>query len=401
MKRPLVILLLFAVSTGWSQTTLKYYDSLTYRQYTDGRYQELLSSGREALNNGYDYYYLRMRLGIAAYELKKFGEAVPHFKKALNMSLDATSAEYYYYSLLYSGRADEARIFLCSNRELLASIPGSCTDILSGTFVEGGLKWSDGKVREIGKINFVHAGLQHLLHPRWAVYQGYTRTHQELYSFTYGSGGMGPGAGPGGSNDSVEYRKNTSVNQNEYYVRVSYFDARGLELSPAFHFQSVVGLDNNYAGSLRLSKRFSHLRISASAAFSRINQYDQQLYGINAVIYPRGDLSMYFGGELNYHYQSEGNWVYVLSGGVRLTSGLWLQGMYGGGDMFNYSDMHAFYVYNIPDVIEERFNIMAVLMLAERHKLQAGYLYEKKNNIETGGDYRHRGLYIGLTLNLQ
>ena len=394
-------MLLLIAFTGVSQTSLKYFDSLTYRQYMDGRYKELLISGKEALDNGHDYYYLRMRLGIANYELKRFGEAALQFNAAMNMSLDATSAEYYYYSLVYAGRTNEARIFLCSNRELLSKVPGKCSDPLSGTFIEGGLKWSDGKVREIGTISFLHAGLQHLLHPRWEIYQGYTRTHQELYSFTYGSGGMGNGPGPGGSGDSVEYRENVSLDQNEYYARVSYFTAKGLELSPAFHFQSVVGLDNNYAGSLRLSKRFTYVLVSASAAYSRISQLDQQLYGIKAVIYPRGDINLYLGGELNYHVQSDGNWVYVLNGGVQITNALWLQGMYGGGQMFNYADMHAFYLYNIPDVINTRFNIMAILRIAGRHLLQAGYLYEKKNQIETGTDYRHRGLYLGLTLNLQ
>ena len=401
MKLIFTILLLSLLIPLYSQRSFQYYDSLTYALYEKGRYKEVVQYGNEALSSGYDYYYLRMRLGIAYYNLKQYDRAGGHFKKAMGFSSEKTGAEYFYYSLIYSGRRDEARLFLCENQALLPDISAPCSPLLAGAYAEGGYKKSSGEARNIGDIRFFHAGLLHQPGPRWEIYHGYSNIHQELYSFDYVSNGNGSGPGPGGPTDSVERRSDISLVQNEYYARIAYHAGSGLVFSPAFHYQGVSGMENNTAFSLRIEKPIAFMRWHASAAFSSINDLDQQLYGLGVTLYPLGNTSFYVSATANSHIQEDENsMVYTGQAGIQVVDGFWIDGMYGWGDIYNYADMHAFYLYNIPDVITSRMNISAIFRIARRHSLRAGYLLENKESIDLNTEYTHSGFYISLTLDL-
>ncbi len=69
----------------------------------------MIKAGEEAIELGIDYYYLRMRVGIAAYELEDYSKAISHFKKALEFnSADDTAKEYLYFAYKFLGREMEA-----------------------------------------------------------------------------------------------------------------------------------------------------------------------------------------------------------------------------------------------------------------------------------------------------
>ncbi|MEJ2005514.1 MAG: hypothetical protein P8X57_11240, partial [Cyclobacteriaceae bacterium] len=191
MKPLLTIILILISSFAFGQHSFSYYDSITFSLYEQGRYSELIREGNAALSAGYDSYYLRMRLGIAYYSLNRFEHAYRHFKKAYSVSSDLVSAEYLYYSLIFSGRTEQARLFLCENSELLPEIQDRCKAVVAGVYAEGGVKRSSGEARTIGDITFFHAGLTHQPGKRWEIYQGYSRVKQELFSFDYVHGGNG------------------------------------------------------------------------------------------------------------------------------------------------------------------------------------------------------------------
>ena len=67
--------------------------------------------GKIALKQDMDFYYLRMRMGIARYNQKKYRQACGHFKHALELNqADPLALEYLYYSLLFSGQSEQAGI---------------------------------------------------------------------------------------------------------------------------------------------------------------------------------------------------------------------------------------------------------------------------------------------------
>ncbi|MBP7497369.1 MAG: hypothetical protein KA792_06880 [Bacteroidales bacterium] len=91
--------------------TYSYVDSLSYQQFLDEDYNEVIKTCRQALKAGIDFYYLRTRLSIAYYESRKYASALKHFLYAYKMNpSDLVLKEYLYYSLIFSLRRDAAYI---------------------------------------------------------------------------------------------------------------------------------------------------------------------------------------------------------------------------------------------------------------------------------------------------
>lgn len=90
-------------------------DQQTYDYYVRGDYENLKKSADTLLLQGIDYYYLRVRLGILAFNRQLYPTASKHLHKALDFSsLDTISKEYIYYCYLYSGREADANLYLNS-----------------------------------------------------------------------------------------------------------------------------------------------------------------------------------------------------------------------------------------------------------------------------------------------
>jgi tetratricopeptide (TPR) repeat protein len=76
-------------------------DSLTYRYYKSGDWNNLINLGNKAIEHGIDYKYLRQRLGLAFFSNGDYFEARKHFEKALSFdSFDTFTLVYLYYTYL-------------------------------------------------------------------------------------------------------------------------------------------------------------------------------------------------------------------------------------------------------------------------------------------------------------
>jgi len=108
----LIILILISNSPIlYGQKNYAYYDSLTYRLYTQEKWDSVQTIGEEAINQNIDYYYLRMRIGISYFKKNAYSQAIQHFQKANEFNSTETALEYIYYSYLYSGNTREAMYF--------------------------------------------------------------------------------------------------------------------------------------------------------------------------------------------------------------------------------------------------------------------------------------------------
>lgn len=61
-------------------------DSLNYQQFLAGKWGAVIKTGKEAILNGHDYYYLRMRMGIAAFEKENYVLARNYFNEAAHFN---------------------------------------------------------------------------------------------------------------------------------------------------------------------------------------------------------------------------------------------------------------------------------------------------------------------------
>ena len=101
----LSILLVFFTSGVLAQEDLsfKQIDSLSYNHYMYKNYTDLIKVGEKAIKQNTDYFYLRMRLGIAYYQKHQYRMASKHFEQALNFNTgDSLAIEYLYYSYKFS-----------------------------------------------------------------------------------------------------------------------------------------------------------------------------------------------------------------------------------------------------------------------------------------------------------
>lgn len=113
-RKYIVLIFLFAqlCAKAGMQDTLSFdgVEKSSYRLYQHSSWDCLARYCDYAIGKGYDYYYLRMRAGIACFKLNRYRKAIPHFEKALMFSVnDAAANEYLYYCYLYSGQYEQAR----------------------------------------------------------------------------------------------------------------------------------------------------------------------------------------------------------------------------------------------------------------------------------------------------
>ena len=76
--------------------------------FDENDWYQLISYGENAVRKGYDFFFLRARLGIAYYETENYYKAIPNLERALEIGYDNASVlEDLYYCYLFTGREDD------------------------------------------------------------------------------------------------------------------------------------------------------------------------------------------------------------------------------------------------------------------------------------------------------
>ncbi|PKP22223.1 MAG: hypothetical protein CVU05_04785 [Bacteroidetes bacterium HGW-Bacteroidetes-21] len=83
-----------------AQSTLTFtqVDVSTYKAWEEARWRDLIDTSEIAIDQGIDYFYLRLRTGIAYQKLKRDRKAMIHFAKALEFNSGDPLAKQYYIS---------------------------------------------------------------------------------------------------------------------------------------------------------------------------------------------------------------------------------------------------------------------------------------------------------------
>jgi tetratricopeptide (TPR) repeat protein len=111
--RSVIIVILFFCCRGVNAQELiyEYVDSVTYAQFVAKYDVALQKTASKAFAQGLDFYYLRMRLGISYYNMRKYEKSIPHFKRAIEMvPADTLAQEYLYYAFVFTNRIVEANL---------------------------------------------------------------------------------------------------------------------------------------------------------------------------------------------------------------------------------------------------------------------------------------------------
>jgi len=375
--------LLFILQSPKAQTYTQV-DSATYKNYVDKNWDELIKAGRSALKADFDFYYLRMRMGIAYYEKGNFKSAQSHFKKALEFNQnDLVASEYLYYSYLFGGQSHQAALmyknFQSSLQEKVQSPDLKAVDRLSAEYLYN-QTFTDDLVNDPGTFeglpygvriitrNYhnLNVGLKHNMHPGTSFTHSYTYLNKSNYYYY----------DDGVDRFGVDGQK---VKQHQYYLSPSFTTVGGLVISPAFHFLHIayqvpyiaaggggsgggpgIGGDvsiefndeflNQMLGGLTLLKYQGAFSYSFGGIYSNLNQTKQFTGSGSITWYPKGNLDMYLGATLYVHMADlnkiSQELIPDIVFGYGIASKVWLEitGTY--GEMKNFAESNGHIIYN-------------------------------------------------------
>jgi tetratricopeptide (TPR) repeat protein len=381
-----ILLMNFFKGVSQEPATFRYADSLTYTLYAGKNWSELIKKGKEAISNQHDYYYMRMRIGIAYYEMKNYGKSALHFRKALAFNeADPVALEYLFYSYFLSGRdlqawsilqhidrQDRARLLdesrLKKNSLTLESFySNAATDYI---FSNPGYYFSDPEAgSQVVTRFFVNNAIyaSHIISGNISYSHSFTNLIKENYLHYYN--GIQEA-------DITEQR----VVQNQYRGSFSFFSSSGWSVSPSFHFLTagypliatgnfgnnpfLYQYDertNGFTGGLAVTKSGAYSSIGGEASYANLN-YSRQLQGtLSLMIYPLGNRKLYLGGKISAVTDTgapdtDTRFISGFTAGLTIRDRVWIEFTGLSGYMKNFTDNNGLIVYNSSDVLTGKYN---------------------------------------------
>lgn len=361
-------------------------DINTYRQYISMQWDSLIEEGNYYLEKGIDYYYLRVRLGVAYYMKHNYVNATRHLNKALESNPgDQFALEYLYYANLYKGDDFEAGIAsekLSPERKSALGIKkkfieGYSADVTYSFSTNEKIPAPDNAsatgVQQIPN-NFINGNLTLKQMPgnRIKLIEGYT--------FLY--------------KNSDYYNKTTSsddfysdhILQNQIYGAVIFYPARGWQISAAYH-KILVSIPvttasgngmgqrsttsystlSNYSFSGSVTKSFGYFDLGYTYTGSELNYFNQQQHSFSVGIYPLGNLNLYLLNRLivqnDEAYPDTKSIIVGETLGFKLSNHLWTEVNLLAGDIRNMSDYGSYFIYNDVNTLKLKSGISLLFPL--------------------------------------
>ena len=415
-KRPVALfalpfLLLFALSLLLGSELraqvrdFSWYDNATFQLYEQKQWKALSETGRQALQSGYDYYYLRMRLGIAEYERERYRAAARHFRKALAFNqLDPTAREMRYYSLLYGGQYGEARQV---GGTLRPEGRSPFLQILAWE-AEAGLRNGPG-TNPIGNLYYANTGFIHSIGGRLA----FTHRYQFLVQYLRVAQEVGtpdePGHGNGNNGSSSKDQiSEPTVTQQEYYLGGTLAIGGGWQVGAGWHplwVTDTISRYYNMASALSIRKDWTFLQLSATLGWNRLNAHEDLQYEFYATIYPLANTKLFYtGGGMVKSHPGENidgpGFLVTQQIGFKVFKNTWLTGRYDFGEIDNFTEGTAGIIYNFPDYLTRRYGGGIQYWIGGRHLLYFLYRKEHKNRVLTQEGFRQNLFLAGLQIYL-
>ncbi|MBN1337891.1 MAG: hypothetical protein JXA03_01130 [Bacteroidales bacterium] len=400
----------------------RYFDKTTYDHYIRGSYDSVIVTGNQALNAGYDYFYLRLRMGLAYYFSENFRLSSWHLLKARKFNPDDTLAfRYLYLSYLFSKQEAEADALIATSpSKQLAFMKGQKKSLFRQIYAETGYIFSDADIEIKGgkkhapdtayrewDLNgdrlFFSAGFQIKPSPFVTSFADYTYVTSQKQRIIEAPGFIKSGYDTIPYNgwyyvDTV-YRKALNIFRDDYRLEQHQLYANSVirvsnswKIIPAVHFiflsyetiypvfepafaqsydtvptigeYSVIKMSSNETDmvvSFGVVKPVKRTDVGLRASYSRLNKAKQYQMEGSLTWYPSGNLNTYTHSQIWVQKQNHNTYLLVQqSAGHRISSGIWAEANIQVGEMRNYNESNGFVVYNTGDQIKMKtgFNLI-------------------------------------------
>ena len=398
----LMLLAMCSLESPAEEMTFQEVDRQSLALYEQGEWKELVRFSNHAFREGFDYYYLRMRAGIANFMTSHYMKAVLHFKKALAFNdKDPVAEEYLYSCYLELNRGQDAL-------EVFDELPQSVREKLKqplSKLHQVNLETGPLLCNQAEKFDSLDLDDEENIY-------GETDITGNGYYFNLGlSWGFKKGLGVYGGYSLIRLDKNKLVkiedtlsvddnyplNQHQFYLNGNIPLGKGFYVLPALNiildrYETVMPqfdstsfsysfpvektrLDS-YIGYLSVTKDFQIIKTSIFAAYSNLNKKEQFQAGFCLVAFPFGNLNFYLSSKLlNHRNAGHDNIVFEQMIGVRLFKPLWTEINATIGQLENYHENNAFVVYNIADKMRFKGGVKLIYTLNPRWMITAEYIY--------------------------
>ena len=379
----------------------------TYRLYQESDWDSLVLKGREALRQGVDYYYLRMRIGIAWFNKKNYRTAARHFIRAMEMNQgDPVALEYLYYSRLYAGQAGQAGAMRARfEGELAQKLPRERGAFFQSAGAEYLYETADhnrplsnpdglyalpaGSQPVTLHFSNVNLTLENGLAPGISLIHSYN--YLSKYNHFYLNDGLG----------TYYDLSEQHMFQHQYYLSPHFTLPSGFTFMPMVHLISVSyqtilstgggGMGGGYmgggtstlgyltdldlAGGLTMVKGWGPVDIALGGSYAGLNRARQLQGRIGLTWYPLGNLNLYAGAALDAQREWFGEevvhrWIPDLKLGVAIAEKVWLEAEAALGEMHNYLANNGSIVFNgYSEVIDRKAKLTLMVPITKKGSL--------------------------------
>jgi hypothetical protein len=333
-------------------------DSITYQCYLSGDWDQLLKTGEMAISQGINYKRLRQRMGYAYFAKENYFASQKQYEKSLFFDESDTDTRFYlYYCGINTGNEAAARYYASELPDYLQKSIGAKKYKLADA-IDLEYNYSSNNSTSRSNPTYVRAGVNTRLGYRLNLYQSVSGFKQT-------------------------FDTTSQIKQPEYYALLSWSLSPHTFLSGGYHYlnTSIDGnrFNNNlgYASLLTTIDRF-FLGFNASLLSNNTGKNIKQ-FGLQAGVTLPGKSNVYIKSSISRINETLNNrTVFSQTAGLRIYKGIWAEGMLTLGNLRDYNDNNALYVYNSIDPTTFRTGLNLYWRAGKRIILEAGYLYNNK-----------------------
>lgn len=372
-KIVIILLLLWPVTMSAQRaSTAGNVDSTTYQLYLAGDWPRLIETAGQALANNIDFKYLRQRMGYAFYSMGDYYASQKQYEAALKFDpLDAGTREFLYYCALNTGNEVSARYHSgklpSATKKRLNIHP---INPVSSVELEYNYKANNYGSRS--NPTYFRGGITTQLGFRTTLYQSASNYKQTIDT--------------------------SLVKQPDYLALMNFSITSNTSLSLAYHHLNTSIDGYKYPGNLyygALSTRINRYVFGLNGSHFKYGLGEFTQLGVHTGVTVPGKSGIYFHSYLNTLIEStKSHLIFTQEVGTRIYKSLWGQALLVLGNIQNYTDHNALYVYNSLDPTIFRTGFSLYWYTNGHISLYINYLYDKKQIEQTTGKYTQQS-YLG------
>jgi tetratricopeptide (TPR) repeat protein len=365
-KLIIFILILFSVGVkAQDSITYESVDSITYNCYLTGNWDQLFATAERSIAQNIDFKRLRQRMGYAYFVKADYYASQKQYEKALEFDeYDPDTREYLYYCGLNTGNIAYARFHAGKlPEEAKTRLRIHAINPVASVDLEYNYKVNNGENRT--NPSYFRGGIYSQAGYRLSLYQSASNYKQTVNSIL--------------------------IKQPDYFALLNWSVTSHTSFSVGYHHLNTSLDGYKYPGNLvfsSLATRLNRVTLGLNGSFFRYDIGDFKQVGVHAGIVLPGKSNFYFTSYLSGLIEKDASrLIFAQYAGARIFKTVWLEGTVTVGNIQNYNDHSALYVYNSIDPTLFRTGLSVYWNINRNLTLYSNYLYDTKQVEQTTDHY--------------